>query len=160
MAEIEENSEPKKKKSKLPFLLGVILAFLGAGGGFFAVQSGMILGSGSHSAHAEEKKSDALPKVAFVAMDPLHISLGRGAERSHLRFQAQLEVEAGAEEDVQVLLPRVADVLNSYLRAVELSEVEDPSALVRLRAQMLRRVQLVVGDEHVKDLLIIEFILT
>ena len=96
----------------------------------------------------------------FLAVDPLVISLGPGGGNSHLRFRAQLEVAPGQEEYVAALMPRVVDVLNSYLRAVELRDLENPSALVRLRAQMLRRVQVVVGDGRVKDLLVMEFVLS
>ena len=66
----------------------------------------------------------------------------------------------GAEADVTKLTPRVMDVLNSYLRAVAVSDLEDPSALVSLRAQMLRRIQLVTGEGRVRDLLIMEFVLS
>ena len=58
-----------------------------------------------------------------------------------------------------LLRPRILDVLNGYLRAVEVAELEDPSALVRLRAQMLRRIQVVAGEGRVNDLLISEFVL-
>ena len=54
-----------------------------------------------------------------------------------------------------MLMPRIQDVLNSYLRAVEVRQLEDPSALLRLRAQMLRRVQIVTGEGRVRDLLIL-----
>jgi flagellar FliL protein len=50
------------------------------------------------------------------------------------------------------------DVLNGYLRAVEVAEIEDRSALIRLRAQMLRRVQIVTGEGRVRDLLVTEFV--
>ena len=50
-------------------------------------------------------------------------------------------------------------MLNGYLRAVDVEDIEDPSSLVRLRAQMLRRIQIVVGQDAVSDLLIIEFVL-
>ncbi len=56
-------------------------------------------------------------------------------------------------------MPRVIDVLNSYLRALETSDLADSTALVRLRAQMLRRVQIVTGGDRVHDLLIMEFVL-
>ena len=55
--------------------------------------------------------------------------------------------------------PRVVDVLNSYLRALEPSDLEANSILVRLRAQMLRRIQIVTGAGRVNDLLIMEFVL-
>jgi flagellar FliL protein len=76
-----------------------------------------------------------------------------------LRFSAQLEVSPQYVEDVTKLIPRVMDVLNSYLRAVSLADIEDPGALVSLRAQMLRRVQLVTGEGRVRDLLVMEFVL-
>ena len=73
------------------------------------------------------------------------VSIGRGGGR-YLRFSAQLEVAAADVEEVTLLSPRVLDVLNSYLRAVETADIEDPAAMARLRAQMLRRVQLVTGE--------------
>jgi flagellar FliL protein len=60
---------------------------------------------------------------------------------------------------VAALMPRVLDVLNTYLRAVQARDIEDPAALARLRAQMLRRIQVVTGDGQVRDLLITEFVL-
>ena len=86
------------------------------------------------------------------------ISLGTSGAR-HLRFSAQLEVPSAYQAEVEHLKPRVMDVLNGYLRAVDLRDLEDPSALMRLRAQMLRRIQVVTGEGRINDLLIIEFVL-
>jgi flagellar FliL protein len=55
-------------------------------------------------------------------------------------------------------MPRVVDVLNGFLRAVDVTDLEDPAALLRLRAQMLRRVQIVTGEGAVRDLLVMEFV--
>ena len=63
------------------------------------------------------------------------------------------------EDEVTKLTPRVLDVLNSYLRAVDIAVLSDPPALIKLRAQMLRRIQLVTGEGRVRDLLILEFVL-
>ena len=88
------------------------------------------------------------------------ISIGATAERRLLRFRAQLEVPKDYQEDVTKVLPRVVDVLNSYLRALEISDLENQAALTRLRAQMLRRIQIVTGEGRVNDFLIMEFVLT
>ena len=61
-------------------------------------------------------------------------------------------------EEVTHLLPRVLDVLNSYLRVIDMEELNDPRTLVRLRAQLLRRIQIVTGDVLVRDLLVTEFV--
>ena len=76
-----------------------------------------------------------------------------------MRFSAQLEVPPDRVIEVEGIKPRIVDVLNGYLRAVETADLEDPAALVRLRAQMLRRVQIVAGEGRVSDLLIMEFVM-
>lgn len=158
----EEEEEGPKKASKMPLIIGLVLALVGGGGGFFAVQSGLILG-GDAPAEEEEAEAEApagpLPDITFVEIEPLVITLGTTARSQFLRFRAQLEVVEGYEADVTLLLPRVVDVLNSYLRAVEVAQLEDPAALIRLRAQMLRRIQIVTGEGRVRDLLITEFVL-
>jgi flagellar FliL protein len=62
-------------------------------------------------------------------------------------------------QEVTLLLPRIMDVLNGYLRAIDITQLEDPAALIRIRAHMLRRIQIVTGEGRVRDLLITEFVL-
>jgi len=145
----------------MPLFLGLFLAFVGGGGGFMAVQMGIIGGASHHAEEVSEMENTAeeMPALAFVPMETLVINLPESAAARHLLFTAQLEVEPMYSEEVMSLLPRVVDVLNGYLRAVTLSELEDPRALIRLRAQMLRRVQVVVGEGRVNDILIMEFVL-
>jgi len=165
MAESDETAAPieegaKKKRSKMPLILGLVLALLGGGGGFMAVQAGLI--GGTHEEAQEkpmEEEPEDQPALAFVPMETLVINLPQNAQAKHLLFTAQLEVEPSYAQEVTELLPRVADILNGYLRSVELAELESPTALIRLRAQMLRRVQVVAGEGRVKDLLIMEFVL-
>ncbi len=100
-----------------------------------------------------------LGDIAFVPLDPLVISLAPQVGSRHLRFGAQLEVAADRRAEVELLRPRVADVLNVFLRAVDPRDLEDPAMMEILRAQMLRRIQLVTGPDRVRDLLIVEFVL-
>ena len=149
--------EAKPKRSKKGLIVGLALALVGAGGGFMAVKSGLVLPA--PQPEPTESEIQALPAVGFVAIEPLVVTLGPTSRSKHLTFEAQLEVAEGYEEDVRKVLPRVIDVLNGYLRAVDIAELEDPSALIRLRAQMLRRIQIVTGEGRVRDLLIMEFVL-
>ena len=160
-AEELDGTEPKKK-SKKGLLFGMLLALILGGGGFYAVYSGLVLGSeaAGHSAESDQAdKSMPLPDVVFVPVQPLVINVGANGAQRFLRFQAQIEVRRSAEQDVLDVMPRIVDVLNGYLRAVDLSELQERAALVRLRAQMLRRVQVVTGEGRVRDLLIMEFVL-
>ena len=87
------------------------------------------------------------------------VSVGDPNGRRHLRFRAELEVDSAGKGDVEKLLPRVVDVLNTYLQSLTIAEIEDPSALLTLRSQMRRRIDLVVGGDRVHDLLVMEFVL-
>lgn len=158
MAEAENSADAAPKKlSMKPLLTGLALALVLGAGGFYAAYSGLIaLGGGDAHAGAEVAP---LPEVGFVPIAPLVISLGPESNSRHLRFTGELEVPVNFTSDVTKMMPRVLDVLNSYLRAVDARQFEDPAALMRLRAQMLRRVQLVVGDGRVRDVLVTEFVL-
>jgi flagellar FliL protein len=150
--------EVPKKRSKKPLLIGLVLALVLGGGGFYATFSGLILGNGED--HAEEEHAPGpLMGIAFVPLETIVISLGPDSGSEHLRFTAQLEVVDTAEADVTTLTPRILDVINSYLRAIDTASIEDPHAMARLRAQMLRRIQVVTGEGRVRDLLITEFVL-
>lgn len=161
----EEAETPKKGKKGLVF--GVLGALVLGAAAFFVTYSGIFpstdygskAAEGSLSAPVEDGRGDVEANVTFVALDPLTISLGKFASSRHLRFQGYLEVEPAVAVEVERLSPRILDVLNTYLRAISESELEDPVSMNRLRAQMLRRVQVVVGEENVRDLLITEFVL-
>ncbi|MBP7243370.1 flagellar basal body-associated FliL family protein [Amaricoccus sp.] len=149
-----------RRKGKGGLAIGLVAALALGGGGFYAVWSGMVdpaalLAGGGHGA----EKAGGDGSVAFVAMEPIMISLPPGASARHLRFAGQLEVEPAQAAEVASVMPRVVDALNTYLRAVDVRDLENPAALQRLRAQMLRRVQVVAGEGKVRDLLVAEFVL-
>lgn len=160
MAESDQpqDAAPKARKSRLPLILGAVMALVGGGGGFYATYSGIVLGA-DDKATAQGDGIASLPDIAFVPVEPMVISLGPASRNSHLRFTAQLEVASTHTAEVTLLLPRIMDVLNGYLRAIDVAEIEDPGALVRMRAHMLRRVQIVSGEGRVRDLLVTEFVL-
>lgn len=159
-ADAPQDAEPKKK-SKLPLIIGLVLFLAMGGGGFFAVYSGLILAPADPAAgeHAAEAAPEAADDFAFVPVPSVTISLGKPSENKHLRFTAQLEVAKAKSAKVEELMPRILDVLNGYMRALEESDLQQPDALVRLRSQMLRRIQIVTGEGYVRDLLVTEFVL-
>jgi flagellar FliL protein len=103
-----------------------------------------------------------LPEIAptaYVALDPLVVNLPRDSGRQFLSFAAQLDVAPEYVAEVEGLKPRIVDAMNSYLRAVEPADFEHAEVLVSLRAQLLRRIQVITGEGRVRDLLVQEFIL-
>lgn len=155
----EEEESPKSKK--LSLFVGVFLALVGGGGGFYATHQGLLLAPESPKVEAEtpEEKKENFSDLAFVSLEPVTVSMPRSSPYDHLRFRGELEVPAKYKADVEMVIPRIVDVLNGYLRALEVSDIEEAASLTRLRSQMLRRVQIVAGPGRVNDLLVMEFIL-
>jgi flagellar FliL protein len=158
-AALPQDAAPNRK-SKLPLLIGAALFLLCGGGGFYAVYTGLLFGEGAApAAETAAEGTPGLAEISFVTIAPLVISVGDTAAARHLKFASSLEVTKASEAQVNELMPRILDVMNGYLRAVDPKDLEDTAALVRLRAQLLRRIQLVTGGGRVRDLLVTEFVL-
>lgn len=155
MAEAETvDGENPPKKGKGGLLIGLLLA-IAAGGGGFAFTSGMLSSGAPSGMESKEFVSDNL---SFVPVEPMTVAIGSPADRRYLRFRAELEINEDYESDIVSMMPRVVDVLNTYLQSLEMEDIENPSSLLTLRSQMRRRVDLVVGGNRVHDLLVMEFV--
>jgi flagellar protein FliL len=148
-----------QKRSKKPLLLGIGGALILGGAGFYAAFTGLLFPPPEAATKEAMQSASAMQDVAFVPIDPVIVTLGEGSENKHLKFTAQVEVETAHVAEVTRLVPRILDVFNSYLTAVEPVSLEGNAAIVRVRAQLLRRIQVVVGEGRVRDLLITEFVL-
>jgi flagellar FliL protein len=149
-----------KPKRRLGFVFSVIfVALIGLGGGFGAVVFGVIPQSLSFFGKSDDSLKEGDVSFAFIEMPVINLSLNNSDTYRHLRTSLHLEVPEKSGTKVKHLVPRLMDVLNGYLRAVDISDLESAGAMSKLRAQMLRRVQVVAGPGAVNDLLITEFIL-
>lgn len=150
--------EPTKKGGKA-LIIGIISALLAAGGGFFSTYSGFAQSlAGTESSDATHHDSHATEEVQFVALEPIIISYP-GSPGHQFRISAQLEVPPHEVKEVSHLMPRVLDVLNGFLRALDPTTLSDRAAWYDLRLKMLYRIRMVLGEDRVRDLLITEFVL-
>ena len=170
--EKQSQADGGRRRSGWKILAASCLVSLALGGGaFFAVSSGalplqsilpQVLGRGAgpaaETAAAGHRDSGYHPG-AYVHLDPLVISLGPESASEHLKVSLVVEVAPGREAEVEAARPRLLDVLNVFLRAVDERDLALPASMERLRAQMLRRVQLVSPEGAVRDVLIQEFVI-
>lgn len=158
-----ETIAPKSRKT--PLMLGLFLAVAMGIGGYFTIKSGLLPGTGKKAAASEKEPTaydshaPSAKDVAFVAIPEVTISLGSEYANQHLFFLANIEVPKKYAKEVTHLTPRILDVFNSYLRAISPADIEAPNALFTIRAHLLRRVQIIVGNDKINDLLVLKFVL-
>ena len=96
--------------------------------------------------------------IVMVALT-LVVSLGPNARAKMLVLDAGVEVDAGDAAAFDKLRPRMRDMFNTYLRAIDPADLEAPGATLNLRAQLLRRIRVVSAPAEPRDLLFTSFIL-
>ncbi len=162
--ETEEVEEAPKKPSPLKILIPAAISAVVLGGvaaGVAFVMSGPgdeCIAAGGDAAYAK-KETKSYEDVAFVNLDPLVISLGPNANSEYLKISITLETTDPQKKAIEHLVPKFRDVLNTYLRAVDERDIAEPAAMIRLRAQMLRRIQLVAPPDSIENVLITDFVL-
>ncbi len=112
--------------------------------------------------HAEtpaKKKTKSYEDIVFVNLEPMVVTLGPTAASKYLKISISIETTKDHVKTVEQLAPRFRDVLNTYLRAVDEKDLVEPYAMTRLRAQMLRRMQVAAPSDAVSDVLITDFVL-
>lgn len=98
--------------------------------------------------------------ATFLIMEPMVVSVTPIGRSKHLKISLVLETDDDGAEELLGHGFYVQDILNTFLRSVDTQVLEDPAAMSRLRAQILRRVRAIVPDANVQNVLITEFILT
>ncbi|MGE0409306.1 MAG: flagellar basal body-associated protein FliL [Amphiplicatus sp.] len=170
MADTDEEPpeiEEKKKSPMKAIVFGaagvVAMGAAATGAAYFlapasrdcAVEASKPAEKGGHASSRGSAES-----VAFVNIEPLVVTLGPGASSRYLKISISLETTQGNEKSLTDLTPRIRDTLNGYLRAVEEDDLIQPAGMARLRAQMLRRLQLITPADSIHDVLITDFVLT
>jgi len=167
MSEAEEVSADAEEKKPSPVKAIVFSAVSALAMGGAAAGAAFFLAPGDHECAAgviAEGDADGVGAptrdVIFVNLEPLIVTLGPDAKSRYLKISLSLETTSAHEKSLYDLSPRIRDTLNTYLRAVEEDDLVRPSSMTRLRAQMLRRLQLAAPGNAISDILITDFVLS
>lgn len=158
----DETASPKAKPSRSPVVLAMVAGLSLACAGYLAVGQGLLPGLAGVSGGSVslESRSAANPDTMFLALEPFMVTLPRTDPVRQLRLELQLELPKSAEAAVRAATPRLQSTMNTYLMAIDLSDIEDPNAMLRARMQLLRRLQVAVGEGLIHDLLITQFLIS
>ncbi len=157
-----EEAPPKPSAAKMLIssaLSAIVLGGVAAGVAFVIPGSDKKCAVETVAADAPKEKEKNYEDVAFVNLEPLVISLGPNANSQYLKISITLETSQSQLKTIEHLRPKFRDVLNVYLRAVDESDLTEPAAMTRLRAQMLRRMQLIAPAGAIDNVLITDFVL-
>jgi flagellar FliL protein len=108
-----------------------------------------------HGAEVEHEM-DLEEHTDYFALTPFTISL-QGNNRI-LKIGITLEVVSDEADYMDPSDPKVRDAFTGYLRALRLEQIEDAAFMVQMRSQLLRRAQLILGQENVRGILITDFL--
>lgn len=146
---------PEKPKGKLAKLIVPLLAVVCAGAGFAVTYLDLIPMSGHEAAEEhEEVHSD----VEFVDVPRIQIPLPGTRDRT-VSLSTSIETTAASRSEVEHLMPRIQDVITSFLSNIDADAYDKRGILEIIRAELLGRTRMVLGEEHMKDLLITEFLI-
>jgi flagellar FliL protein len=151
----EEGAAPKKSKKKLIMIAAIAVIVLAAGGGgaFFFLKGGK---------KEEAKTSDPnlIEKTAYFDLDEFLVNLNNpGSQVSFLKTIITLEVPNQATlTEVQSKMPRIRDAFQVYLRELRNSDLQGSAGLQRLRSELLLRINEILEDTKVTDILFKEII--
>lgn len=139
----------------MPLLLGGV----GAGlwfGGILPRWLGM-----GQAAHDDGHAADGAPASVFLDLPEIVANLNAGPRRtSYVKLKARLELTRSQDiARVQTVMPRLMDMLQTYVREMRPEELRGSAGTYRLREELLARALLVAAPVRIRDVLFVEILI-
>jgi len=96
---------------------------------------------------------------AYVQLKEMVITVGSAPATRYLKMNVSVITDSANTSAVQAAEPVLIDAFNTYLRSIEMKDFEDPGFYPRMREQLARRSELVLGSGISNGVLITEFLL-
>jgi flagellar protein FliL len=145
-------------KKMLMIAVPALLLVLGGGGAgayFFLLKGD----PAAEHAQAEELPLTP-PEVAFSDIEKLTVNIqGADATPAYLQLSVSLELENEEQKAaMESLLPRVKDQFQAYLRELRLEDLKGSAGVLRIKEELLRRVNVAAAPYKVRDVLLKEML--
>ncbi|MGA9794861.1 MAG: flagellar basal body-associated FliL family protein [Rhizomicrobium sp.] len=141
---------------------GLLMLLLGIGGGLYAFVFS------AHSAKPATKIASAdapqiplvPPQVAFMEIPDIVVNIQTAdGSTAFLKLSVSLELQTASEKaGLAVLMPRVVDQFQSYLRELRVDDLRGSAGVMRIKEELLRRVNVAAAPYNVRDVLLKEMI--
>ena len=132
----------------------------------------LVVGGGGAGAYFFLKKSDKTqeakaddvpltpPKVAFSDMQDILVNIqSNDGTPAYLKLSVSLEMDNDLQKTgMTALMPRLVDQFQAYLRELRLDDLKGSAGVLRLKEELLRRVNVAAAPYKVRDVLLKEMI--
>jgi flagellar FliL protein len=153
----EKPAKAGGKKKLILIAVPVLVLLLGAGLWFSGVLP-HLLGMDKH----EEKTAEAAKPVpvTYIDVPEMVANLNSGAHKAaYVKMLARIEVPKPEDVDkVRAALPRLQDMMQTYLREMRPEELRGSAGTYRLREELLVRANAAVAPAKVSDVLFIQML--
>ena len=161
-AEKEEVAEGGKKggKKKLIIIALVLIILVGGGvGGAFAF--GLIGGPPPGEQPVEETPKPLEQAGPIISLEPFIVNLADEEDNRYLKVSVGLEVK---DEEIQKAceerMPRIKDIMITLFSSKTNDQVRDVKGKIKLRQEIVIRINEILGEGAVKNVFFTEFIVS
>jgi flagellar FliL protein len=150
-----DGPKPARRRGRLLILLLVPVLLAAAAGGIFLFRPTLLAGLGGLLPQKAAPAAEAARPV-FVELPEMTVTLPNGGRQRQLRIKLSLEVAKVGEDQKapDIIGPRVYDALITYMRTLRDPELDGAIAVDRLRGDLFRRLDLLLGHGVLRDVLI------
>lgn len=154
-AETEKHDAKPKSRKMLVIALGAALAIAGGGGVYW-----FFIGSKPKPPPEAEKKITSFVDVKDMIIGIQPDRNDQSERQRLLKVKISLEVaDAKLVPVIQPFMPRVEDILQTYLRELRPADMQGSGGLLFLKEELLRRVNMAVAPGKVEAILFKEIAL-
>ena len=102
----------------------------------------------------------APPQVTFYDMPDIIVNIqSADATQAFLKLSVSLELDSAAEKPgLHALMPRIVDQFQAYLREMRIDDLKGSAGVLRLKEELLRRINEAAAPYRVKDVLLKQMI--
>ena len=146
------------KKLLIVAAAALVLVLGGGGGGlYFFVFSGS---DETKTAEGEAPIPVTPPEVAFYDVPDIIVNIqSADGSPAYLKLSSSLELDNAEEKaGMTALMPRIVDQFQGYLRELRIDDLKGSAGVMRLKEELLRRINVAAAPYRVRDVLLKEMI--
>jgi flagellar FliL protein len=139
--------------------IGAVVLMLGGGAAYYFFFMGTPK-SAELAAGEPEPLPATPPNITYADMPDIIVNIqGADAAPAYLKLSVSLELDSAEEKaGITALMPRVVDQFQGYLRELRIDDLKGSAGIVRLKEELLRRINMTAAPYRVRDVLLKQMI--